>query len=466
MRTYPETTIEQDPAFALVDMTYNTKFEDLSDFDIDRAKKAILDTLAVMIGGSSYNCAPNAAKYAQRYSGFGESNIVVYGDKVPAAFAAYANGTMARAMDMGDCHNTGGHISEFNVPAMLSALNLADEKISGKKFIESYVVGAEWGTRHHTACHLQYHTTGVPGEAAWTWAGPSVGKMLGLSKEQIHNMMGMCYSDNGLPELQRNVEGTECVRLSHGMICNSVINSAMLAKDNVTGPHAIYLGKSGFLRFVIWDDVEPEILTKDLGKRWMWSEELAIKPFASCKFTHSLVSGMIKLRNKYNIDWHQIESMKAIVSPGAQCCMYPRRWDPHTRGDAMFGIPYTLATAAMTGDVFMDSFSEEELNNPEKRALMQRVSVEVSKDPDFPIFDGFPLEVTMKDGTKYNIADDLVPGNPKNPFTWEQLEEKFWKCVPYAAVKMPEEKLKKVVELCKNLENVEDMNELMDNLHN
>ncbi len=462
MRTYPEIPIEQDPAFALADMAVNTKYEDLTADQVEKAKKSILDTLAVIIGGYNKNCAPQAVRVAQRYSGFGDGRILVYGDRVPAPLAGYANGTMARALDLGDCHNTGGHISEFNVPTMLSALELADGPVSGKDFITAYAVGAEWGTRHHTAMHLQFHTVGMPGEAGWTWAGPSLAKMLKLNKEQLMNMMGICFTSHGLPEQEKYLEGRESVRLQHGVFADSLIKAALAAKDGVTGPLAIYLGKSGFVRFVIWDDVEPEILTRDLGKRWLWSEELTLKPYASCKFTHAVVSGMLKLRQMHNIDWHDIADIHCTVSAGAQVCIQPVRWAPKTKGDAMFSIPYCISHAAMHGDVFLDAFSDEELADPEKRELMQKVRADVCTDADFPIFDAFPLEVTLKDGTIYRIADDRILGSPQNPMSWEQLEQKFWKCIDYSAAPLPKNKLERLVALCRDLENLPDMQALVD----
>jgi len=464
LRAYKEIPIEQDPAFALADMVVNTKYEDLTADQVEKAKKSILDTVAVIIGGSEQNCVPPVVDFIKRYKGFGEGRVLVYGYQVPAPLAGYANGTMARALDLGDCHNTGGHISEFNVPTMISAIGLADKPVTGKAFITAYAVGAEWGTRHHTAMRLQYHTTGLPGEAGWTWAGPSLAKMLGLNKDQVLNMMGICYTSHGLPEQQKYVEGRESVRLQHGIFADNVIKSAMMAKAGVTGPLAIYLGKVGFLRFVIWDDVEPEVLTEDLGKRWLWSEELALKPYASCKFTHTLVSGMNRLRDQHHIDWRDIMDIHCMVSAGAQICIQPVRWKPETKGDAMFSIPYCIAHAAMKGDVFLDAFNDQELADPEKLELMQKIRADVCMDESFPIFDGFPLEVTLKDGSKYYISDEEVPGNPKNPMSWKQLEDKFWKCVPYAAVELPKQNLRKAIELCKSLENIQDMNELVDKL--
>jgi len=467
MRTYPPCDFEDDPAGKLAEFAANAKYEDLPPAVIDRAKMALLDTLAVIIGGSGRNSSPVAAAFAKRYENqAADARVMVYGYKCPAPIAAVPNGTFGRALDYGDCHVTGGHMSEYLIPTLFTSLNLGDRPFTGKDFILAFAVGSEWGTRHHTSYNFQYHSTEVPAEAGWVQSTAALAKFLGLDKQQFWNAMGLAYTACTFGEDQKNNEGSEGARLAHGFVSSTSIKACLLAKEGMTGPHSIYFGEGGILRHIIWDDVDPSVLTDDLGKRWMFEDphmSLTIKPYAACKFTHSCIYCMLRLRELHNIDHRDIADIHCIVAPNAGPVLFPSRWEPKSMGDLMYGLPYTQIQAAMYGDVQLDAFTDERLtNNEEMFSLLHLVhySIDDSKD----IFDGYTVEVTLKDGTKYSYTDDGIPGSVRNPMSWEQLEKKYWQCVPYSAVALAKEKLETVVEMCKDLENVNDLNELMDNL--
>lgn len=457
---YPRITPAEDPAGKLAELAANTNYEDIPAKEIDRAKQGVLDTVAVMMGGSSARCVPAVAKSMERWKGMGESKVFFYGYQAPSVIAAMVNGTMARALDFGDVHDTGGHISEFMIPAMLTGLDVTDKKISGKEFLTAYILGAEWSTRQHSACRFQYHPMGLPGECGSIGAAVGLAKMFGGDKEQIWNAAGFAFCANSIGEEQKVFEGVDSQRIEHGFFGSDAIKSAVLAMDGLTAPHGIYFGDCGIFRYIVWDDIEPELLTKELGSYWHWSDGLLVKPYASCKFTHSVVSAMIKLRAQHNINYKDIAGIHCIVAPNADPCIQPSRWNPKSVGEAMFSIPYALAHAAIHGEVFLDAFDEEEFSNPEKLELMQKVTVAISDDPNIPIFDGYTTEITMKNGEKYCMTENAVLGCMSNPMSWEQFEEKFYKCAPYCVNQLPEENLKKIVEMCKHLEDVEDMREL------
>jgi 2-methylcitrate dehydratase PrpD len=80
-----------------------------------------------------------------------------------------------------------------------------------------------------------------------------------------------------------------------------------------------------------------------------------------------------------------------------------------TRGIVISGA----AHAILHGDVFVDAFSEKEINNPLKRELMAKVTVDI--DPSLPVFDEYTTEITLRDGQKLARIEDAVPGSVKNP---------------------------------------------------
>ncbi|EED99740.1 MmgE/PrpD family protein [Burkholderia multivorans] len=468
MKSLKPTTPEQDPAGKLAKMVIHTTYDDIPPAVIELAKKAIFDTLSVIIAGSSWEVSPQIVEQVTEWGGAAQSTILVYGNKVPATLAAFANGVMARAIDMGDVHETGGHVTEWNVPALFAALGLSDKPITGKDFLAAYITASEMSVRVNAAMNGCSHASvGIPGE----YNGPlcataSVSRLLGLSVEKTWNALGIAYSVHGMSEMQKYAEGTQMVRVQHSFAGETAIKATLLSRRGVTGPKGIFMGvPGGVYRHLEWDDFDVNVLTDDLGTRWHYAEGLSMKPYSACKYTHSFIASTIELMVQNRLDHRDISSICCVGSEGARMTIEPvdAKWTPKTAGEALFSAPYTIATAAITGDVFLGDFSEREILRADKQELMQKIRV-TSGPAITDQFEGFPVEICLRDGRVFRHTTPYVKGHTKNPMTWDDLARKFWKCVPYAAVALPEAKLRKIVELCAGLDEVQDVSDLVDAL--
>ena len=400
--------------------------------------------------------------------GAGSSRVLVFGDKAPSAFAAFANGVIARAVDLGDTHSHGGHIGEWNVPVLLSGLNMADHPISGKELITAWVAGAEWGVREQVTTHLQYHTKTMPGELAGSrFAAVSLAKMLGLTKEQIWAAVGMVFSCHSQSEQQKYNEGAENVRLQHGFAGTTSVEAVSLARSGVTAIKGVYMGQGGLLKNIKHGDLEsPGLLTEDLGKRWIWREELTMKPYAGCKYNHAPSYGLLSMMKEHGFGWQDIENAHFTVSAGARCTIEPagEKWHPVKPSQALFSNPYNTAYTVITGDCFLEAHTPDviaaRMASPEFQELMPRLTYEV--DESLPPFDYFPIKVTLKDGRVFSKVESSVPGNVNDPMSWEQLESKFWNCTRFSAVDLGKEKYQTIIDLCRRLEELDDVRVLLD----
>ena len=133
---------QEDPMSTLCRMVIGTNYEDLPSNVVNHAKRSILDTIGVIIGGSAMEGIPAVVELVKGRGGKPESVIPFYGGRVPASEAGLAIGPMAQAMDMGDVTYEAGHSSEYTVPTLLAVTGLKD-KLTGREFITAYVVGQE-----------------------------------------------------------------------------------------------------------------------------------------------------------------------------------------------------------------------------------------------------------------------------------------------------------------------------------
>lgn len=463
----PYTPVDRDPAGELARMVVETPYESIPDGIVELAKQAIFDTLAVTIAGSGWQVSPQIAEQIKEWGGAPQSTVLVYGTKVPAPAAAFANGVMARCIDMGDVHETGGHITEWIIPAMFAALGMTDKKITGREFITAYLTASELGVRSFAATQGVARTNdGIVGEFNGSlMAAAAVSRILGLTTEETWNALGICYSVHGLSEIQKYPEGTQMARVQHSFAAETAIKAVTLTRIGISGPKGIFLGTpGGILRRIPWA-VYPDILTDGLGVRWDFANGLSMKPYSACKFTHSFVASTVEIVDREGIDYRDIAAINCVGSHAAKLCTVPAKpkWNPQSTAECLFSAPYIIATAAIKGDVFITDFEEEERFRPDKRKLMEKITVahdSAIKDD----FEGFSVEILLEDGRRFQHVTPYVRGHTNNRMTWTDLISKFWKCVPYAGAKLSKEKLQQLIIQCQSLEDVLDMSEIVDAL--
>lgn len=459
---------DEDPAGKLAEMVVKTNLNDVPPEVIDTTKRIILDNLACIIAGSKWEVVPQICELVHEWGGKPQGRVLIYGYKAPAPAAAFANGVMARAIDMGDVHDLSGHIYENVVPTLLSCVGMEKKMPTGRDFLIATIVGAEVSVRTAAAIALTTHTAlGVPGEFHFSMTGAAaVARLRGLSVEDTWTAMGMTYSVHAMQELQKYAEGTQMARAQHCFASHTAVAATLMAQRGVTAPHGIFLGvPGGILRHLPYDDFDPDYLTGyGLGKQWL-AVETSLKPYSSCKYTHSWIYGMALLRKKHKFAAEDIAAIHLTGSVGATMTVEPHaaKWNPQTVGEACFSAPYAVATAAIKGTLFLDDLAPQELQRADKRELMKKVTASIDPDIKTP-FDGYTVEVTLKNGTKLRQVSPFVLGHPKNPMSWDDVTEKYWRCVPFSATQISKAKFQRAVDICKDMEKVQDMRELINAL--
>ncbi len=451
---------QEDPMSTLCRMVSDTQYEDLPDNVINYAKHSILDALAVTIGGSAMEGIPAIVDYVKDKGGKPESIIPFYGGKVPASEAGLAIGPMSRAMDLGQVHEEAGHCNEYIFPALLAASGLKD-KITGKELITAFVVGQEVLIRIGIA--FRVFSAGVPagrGSGHGIFGSvAAISKLLDMSPEELENAEGIASAMTQPHNLPMYNPATLMVRVHHGFVCQGAINACLLAKKGITGPHGadaqVLAAPGGYLGFAKWE-TNPEAITKGLGEEWEMVD-IMMKPYSSCKCTHTAISGILDQMKEHNFKVEDIDKIDIDESPvnwAVVCIPEEVKWNPRTIPECQFSLPYAVAIAAYDKDVFLESYTSQARARQDVRALMTRISARV--DANLPVF-AARVNTTLKNGSKYSKEYSYVKGHPKNPFTEQELIDKFKKCVPYSAYKLSDDVVDSVIEALLNLEKVDDV---------
>jgi len=448
---------------SLVNFICNTNYEHLSPQLVEEIKKMVIDTIGVAIAGSRAAESKMLARLIKKWGGRREGTIFVYGGMVPAPNAVMVNSTMARALELdGVHHGGGGHLPATFIPAAISLAEYSGKTISGRDLILAIVIGSE------VSCRLRCALISYPGWVSETFAPFGIAamgaKLLNFSNEQLLNAMGLAYSLCSC-NLQANVDGSSSVRLQQGLGAKGGILACVLANQGFTGATNVLEGQYGFYSLYAHNEYNPEVITGELGKQFQMADT-SIKFYPSCAFTHIPIYATIEIIKEHKIDPNQI--IRIIVytnSKGYSLTGFgDNKYHPRNIIDAQFSIPYTVATAAIRGKVFLEAFEEKSLIDMEVLELAEKVVVQV--DPDLDKIAGLQVpgrvELWLKDGKRYLREIDFVKGHPKNPANFNDCTEKFYECVQLAGKNFQTGKVFELSQLIQELEKLEDIKKLVN----
>ncbi len=425
------------------------------------AKLRFLDIIGVSLAASAAPVGEVARRTALRLGAGAEATILGFGDKVPAASAALANGTMAHALDYDDTHNESViHVSAPVVTAALAAGELA--KASGKAVLTAAIGGAEIicriGCVTPSGFHKRgFHPTGVVGTFG---AALISGKLLGLNAVQLCNAMGVAGSQaSGILEFFS--DGSWAKRLHPGWAAHSGIIAAYLAGESFTGPATVLEGRFGLFATHIGPGEYPmERLTDKLGEDWT-CVRTSFKPYPCGHVVHPFLDAILAL---YREEGLRAEDVERITCPTAEWMLpimcEPRevKLVPETDYHAKFSFQYSLAAALYFGRLGVEAFTDEAIRKSEILALASKVYNVIDKTaPDPSRFKGWVIVKTKSGRVLERIVDDNW-GSERNPISPDDVRNKFRE---NARLVLTEQKVEQVIDAVDKLETARDTSEIV-----
>ncbi|MDB5414554.1 MAG: 2-methylcitrate dehydratase [Rubritepida sp.] len=392
---------------------------------LEGARRAFVDTVAVMLAGQNEPCAV-ATRRAVSAWGSGPCHVMG-GAPLAAPWAALVNGTAAHAIDYDDVLDPAmSHPSAALVPAVLALGETLDA--SGKDCLDAFLVGFEVLARLGEAMNLSHykrgwHTTlslGSMGVAA------ACARMLKLDAETTTMAISLATSMAGGSKRQF---GSMAKPLHAGLAAKNGIVAAQLAASGLTGVSEPLEGRWGYIEMMAGDDVfgldaalakigEPDAM-RQYGA---WA-----KFYPCCASTHRPVDALLSL----GLRPEDVVSIHAEVSEVAAANLRYRF--PSDANEARFSLNYCLAAALVQGTLNKASFSPQSLARAELVPLIECVTMTVDPEltADRPVTESFErgtVHVTLRDGTRRTAVALAARGHPSAPLSDAELEAKFRDC--------------------------------------
>ena len=416
---------------------------------VHQGKRCFLDLLGVALGGAKQPLSKILVKMVKDFGGQPQATILGHGLKTNVMNAALVNGAMAHALDYDDTHSGSlGHPSAPLIPAVLA---VAEWKgLSGKSALEAFILGFEVETRIGLGMGMKHYDRGWHATSTFGRFGAAVaaGKLLGLSLEEMKIALGLAGTQAaGL----RLVFGTMTKPFHPGKCAFDGVLSAILAQRGFTCAPNIIEGKKGYWE-VLGDDSNLEPMVKDLGKKYEVLKN-TFKPYAACLLTHPTIDAILEMRGKYNLKPEDVDAISCDV--GKFCLDSAGQVEPKTGLAGKFSTYYCAALALAEGVAGENMFTDKKVQDPQMVALRKKVKAKVVpgyKDTEAKV------TITAKGGKKYSAYVDTPKGDPRNPPTDEELENKFRSLAPSV---LPQKKINSLVDTIWNLEKVKNIRQVL-----
>jgi 2-methylcitrate dehydratase PrpD len=352
----------------------------------------------------------------------GISSCVGLVDGRSTQVAALHNGAVSHIVEMDDVDRASViHPGAVVIPAALATAERVDA--GGRDLLTAIVLGYEVAIRVGESVgkthYFHWHNTstcGVFGAAA------AAGWLLRLGARQLTWALGNAGTQaGGLWEFI--AEGAMSKHLHAGRAAANGVLAAELAALGFTGASRILDGRQGFFAATA-PDGDPSAVTRDLGSGWKLPG-VSIKPYPSCRHTHSAVDAALRLRAEHRLTAADVERVE--IGGYRSVLDLTDNPTPDHLYAAKFSVQYCVARALNDGALLLGDFTDERIAEPSVRDLMARTSVRLDPALDARYPREFPAEVrlSLRDGRTVSALVANPKGDPEAPLTPDELAAKF-----------------------------------------
>jgi 2-methylcitrate dehydratase len=402
------------------------EYKHLSQDAVYQAKRFLLDSLGCALGGYQQHDVKIALEVLDEVAARGPATVIGAGKKVDVVSASLANALMIRCMDYNDIYwkQDPSHPSDI-FPAAMAGCERA--KTGGRELIVGLVLGHEFEMRFCEAAFPGVRERGWHHATLTAFVSPMVaGRALGLSWQQIQHAVGISASRHCTLGAVTAGKLTMMKNTVDPMATQSGMFAALLAEKGYTGPEHVVDGKEG-LAHCFGPEWKLNVLTDGLGDSWRITQ-CGMKFFPTEALTHAPISAVLDLVKKNDLHPDQVVRIQIrSLARAADILSDPSKYDPHTKETADHSLPYVIAAALVDRQVTPAQFEMAKIMDPRIRAQLKKV--EVVADPEiekaFPALQRVVVTITAIDGRSFSQQLDYPKGDPRNPLTDQEIEEKF-----------------------------------------
>jgi len=429
----------------------------------ERIKLLMLDSLGCAIYGANLEWCRILRDTLEKLDATRTTSIWGTAAKLSSDHAALVNGTQVQGFELDDVHRKAVlHVGAVTLPALIAVAE-SHAQLSGRDFLTAAVAGYEIGPRVGL-CMGQEHigqgwhsgaTVGIFSAAA------GAARALNLDAEQTVHALGIAGTQSsGLMAAQY---GAMVKRMHAGRAAQSGLYGALLAANGFTGIVDVFEAPYGgfcttFSRSQ--DRFNLNALSADLDQKFE-TMGIALKFYSCVGSNHTTLDALTDIRKRRPFKLDEIEE---IVVYGSQVTADHVGWPYKPEGltAAQLNLPFCVATLLIEGDVFVDEFTPDCVDDAARIALSRKVRV--VHDPEITALGAayrhkVRVEVHFRDGTIERETREAPRGSEQSFASADDIVAKFRKLTRGV---MADKQQSALVEAVLGLDNLADSRRLIE----
>ena len=443
----------------LADFIESTEMSDIPGPVIQTAKLLVSDFLGVATAGSVEPSARIIQEVISEQGRNGKATVIGTDLGSHPTWSSLANGISGHTVDYDDVSQPMyGHPTTAVLPAALALGELLD--ISGSELLKAYIIGLEVAVKLSygmNPAHYEHgwHSTCTLGSLGSTAAAS---KLLGLKGHQLRTALALGASQAG--GLQQNF-GTMIKSFHAGRAAQNGVLAAILAQRGWTGDQNILESPLGFFHIFCGEGrFDGQKCVDMLGSPFDIEQPgIILKKFPSCAFSHPALDAALIIARDPQYESAATERVEGHIHALADQILIHR--NPQTGLGAKFSLEACIALALVDGEVSTKSFTDDRVSSNAVQQMMARVKRKIAPGAQTgpEAFGPATVKVFLKDGRKLEARVEKARGNPENPMSQQEVQDKYLDCCSGI---LTERSIDKSLSVLANLDNLETIGELMD----
>jgi len=464
--TAPEKTKASPVTDYVAGFVTSTRAADIPKDVAHLGKRSVLDGIGLALAGAASECGHIAQKYLHQLGIDTTKGSTVIGthQRLPARFAAFANGLAIHADDYDDTQlavakdRVYGLLTHPTAPALPPVLALAErDRRSGADLMLAYQVGVEVECKVAEAILPRHYQTGFHSTATCGSIGAAAGasKLLGLDREATRRALSLGATQAG--GLRENF-GTMTKPFHAGRAAeNGVVAAEIAALGFTASPNGLEADR-GFFR-AAGGGYSAEMIEGKLGDPWIFHfPGVSIKPHPSGSLTHPGMGAMLELIVKHDVKPQQVKRVTVGTNHNMPNALIHHR--PKNELQAKFSMEFCMAILLLERKAGLQQLTDEVVNRPDVQAMIAKVDFGVNPEAEAAGFDKMTtiIEVELADGKVLQTRADFGKGSPANPMSDAELSDKFRECAAWGG--LDRDRIEQVLTVIWKIEELKDVNEL------
>jgi len=433
---------------AIAEFVSGLRYDDIPNEVIARIKLLILDSLGCALYGSALEWSRILRATLGAIDKTDGCRVWGTAERLSAPHAALVNGTLVQSFELDDVHRQGVlHVGAVTLPPLIAVTEMRSG-LTGRDFLRAAVAGYEIGPRVGKCMGPQHigqgwHSGATVGVFS---AASGASAALGLTADQTVHALGIAGTQSaGLMAAQY---GAMVKRMHAGRAAQSGLYAALLAQNGFTGIVDVFESPYGgfcttFSRST--DRFDLSQLSFELGRQWE-SLCVSLKFYACVGSNHTTLDAIRTMQTRRPFGPEDIDE---IVVHGSHVTVEHVGWpyEPQGLTSAQLNLPFCVATLLLEGDVFVDQFDEDVVEDQARIALSRKVRVEhdpaiTERGSNFRHM--VRVDMKLKDGTRLQETVEAQRGSEKRFASEADIVGKFMKLATHTVGR---EQANRIVEL-------------------